>query len=356
MSKRHDFISQHRTKKTGLPPGTLSAPESGTDQPAVVTIMNYSADTFEEVEVKDIKTLSSHIHPSKVTWINIDGVHDVRVIEEVGRLFNIHSLTLEDIMNTDQRPKYEDYDDYDVMTLKMLYYDRKVKSEQLTIILLKGVVLTFQELLGKDAFDPIRSRIRTSKGRVRKMGADYLAYALIDSVVDSYFNILDKVGLILDKADEELRINPDQKTLHALYDLKREILLLRRAVGPMRELITNVDRSESPRITEHTYVYFRDVMDHSVRVVETADVFRDMVGGMMDIYHSTLSNRMNEVMKVLTSISTIFIPVTFIAGVYGMNFQFMPELNKKWGYPAVMIIMITVIITLFFYFRRKRWI
>jgi magnesium transporter len=356
MSRYSELISKARLKKTGLPPGTLQTSEQA-ERPAVqITIIQYNETEWKEKKVATVDELPAMLNDSFVSWINIDGVHDSTIIERIGKVFKIHPLTLEDIMNTDQRPKYEDYDDYDVVMLKMLYLEEKLKSEQLTVLLMKNTVLTFQEIQGKDAFDPVRLRIRSGKGRIRKVGADYLAYALIDSIVDSYFNILDGVGTSVDKLDEELRLAPTQATLHKLYHLKREMIFLRKSVWPMRELISTMERTESPRISESTYVYFRDVLDHSVRVMETSDVFRDIVGGMMDIYHSTISNKMNEVMKVLTSISTIFIPVTFIAGVYGMNFKYMPELNTKWGYFAVMLFMAGIIISLFVYFRRKRWI
>lgn len=352
----YKIITKQRLKKTGSPPGTLAVNEASTKGNVEIALIQFSESSYEEHKISSGTDLSSYTSKPGICWINVDGVHDPEIVEYIGKQFNIHPLTLEDIMHTDQRPKFEDYDEYDVFMLKMLYFDGKLKSEQLTIILLDRIVLTFQEVKGKDTFDPVRQRIRIGKGKIRKAGADYLAYTLLDSVVDSYFHILDTIGASIDDVDEELRVSTSQATFHKLYNLKREMIFLRKAVGPTREMIANVERSESPRIAEHTYVYLRDVHDHSIRVMETADVFRDIVGGMMDIYHSSVSNKMNEVMKVLTSISTIFIPVTFIAGVYGMNFQYMPELNQKWAYPLVMILMGVVILSLFIYFRRKKWI
>lgn len=348
-----NLITRQRVNKTGLPPGHLDHLMAG-NVPVVISLMQFNDQEFKEQQIS-VAQLPSLMRSDMVSWVNVDGVHNAAIIEEFGRLFKIHPLTLEDIMNTDQRPKHEDYDDYDAVVLKMLYYDEKVKSEQLTIILMNNIVFTFQEIAGKDAFDPVRTRIRSGKGRVRKMGADYLAYALLDSIVDSYFNILDTVGSQIERLDEELTENPSHSTLKALYSLKREMIFLRKAVWPLRELVANLERADSTRISEATGLYLRDVLDHSVRVIETADVYRDMVGGMMDIYHSTLSMRMNEVMKVLTAISTIFIPVTFVAGVYGMNFENMPELRTKWGYPLVMAVMLIIMLTLFIYFKRKRW-
>ncbi len=352
----YKIITKQRLNRSGLPPGTLSPKDDAGRQAIEISLIQFSETHWLEEKITPGQDLKKLLNNPGVTWINIDGVHDPDIVDYIGKQFDIHPLTLEDIMNTDQRPKFEDYDTYDVMMMKMLYFDGKLKSEQLSIILFDRVVLTFQEIKGKDAFDPVRQRIRSGKGKIRKQGADYLAYSLLDSVIDSYFHILDLIGSSIDDVDEELRLSTSQETFQRLYMLKREMIFLRKAVGPTREMISNIERGESPRITEHTYVYLRDVLDHSIRVMESADVFRDIVGGMMDIYHSTVSNKMNEVMKVLTSISTIFIPVTFIAGVYGMNFEYMPELAREWAYPAVMVLMGTIILTLFIYFRRKRWI
>jgi magnesium transporter len=286
----------------------------------------------------------------------VDGIHDVALIEKIGKHFNIHPLTLEDIVNTNQRPKFEDYDNYVVAIMKMIYYDTELRSEQLSVVLMEGMVISFQEVYGGDAFDLIRTRIRQGKGRIRKMAADYLAYALIDAVVDCYFTILEKIGDKIEVLEEELISDPTKETMQQLHHMKREMIFVRKAVWPMRELINNLERSETELIRPSTDVYLRDVHDHTVRVIDTVETYRDLISGMMDIYLSSVSNRMNEVMKVLTIITTIFVPVTFIAGIYGMNFDYMPELHSKWGYPLTWAVMIAIIVSLLVYFRKKKWL
>jgi magnesium transporter len=239
--------------------------------------------------------------------------------------------------------------------MKMFSYRKCISSEQLAVVLFENCVISFQEVQDGDVFDPIRDRIKTAKGRIRRFGSDYLAYALIDTIVDSYFIILDDIGDKITSIDESLTTDPQDQTLRDLHELKREMIYLRRSVWPLRELINNMQRSENSLIKESTGIYLRDVYDHTIRVIETVDTYRDMIAGMMDIYHSIMSNRMNEIMKVLTIISTIFIPVTFIAGVYGMNFDYMPELRSKYGYIGVWILMISIMGSLVVYFRKKKW-
>ncbi|CAN5450164.1 magnesium/cobalt transporter CorA [soil metagenome] len=291
-----------------------------------------------------------------VKWINVDGIHDAALVEKIGKHFNIHPLTLEDIVNTNQRPKFEDYDNYVVSIMKMIYYDTELHSEQLSVVLMQGMVISFQEADGGDAFDLIRTRIRNGKGKIRKMGADYLAYALIDAVVDCYFSILEKIGDKIELLEDELMLDPTKETMLQLHHMKREMIFVRKAVWPMRELINNLERSETELINPSTDIYLRDVHDHTIRVIDTVETYRDLLSGMMDIYLSSVSNKMNEVMKVLTIITTIFVPVTFIAGVYGMNFEFMPELHSHWGYMGTWGIMLSIIISLIFYFRKKKWL
>lgn len=298
----------------------------------------------------------SNIKPGMVQWINVDGIHNVELIDSIGKHFKIHPLTLEDVVNINQRPKFEDYDNYVVSIMKMIYYDTELHAEQLSIVLMEGMVISFQEVDGGDAFDLIRNRIRQGKGRIRKMGADYLAYALHDAVVDCYFNILEKIGDKIELLEEELINEPTKETMRQLHHLKREMIFVRKAVWPMRELINNMQRSENELITSSTDIYLRDVHDHAIRVIDSVETFRDLLSGMMDIYLSSVSNRMNEVMKVLTIITTIFVPVTFIAGVYGMNFDNMPELHSRWGYSITWAVMLAMMITMVIYFRKKRWL
>lgn len=342
--------------KTGAPPGTIVYSGEVHTSKVKITLIEYNETEFIEKEYFDISDCINNFDPTMVKWINVDGVHDVTMIEKIGRQFNIHPLTLEDIANTNQRPKFEDYDTYLVSIMKMLYYDGELHSEQLSVLLTEGIVISFQEAQGGDAFDLIRNRIRQGKGRIRKMGADYLAYALIDAVVDCYFAILEKIGDRIELIEDGLIANPDKETMRQLHDMKREMIFVRKAVWPMRELINNMERSETELIKQGTDIYLRDLHDHAVRVIDTVETYRDLLSGMMDIYLSSVSNRMNEIMKVLTIITTLFVPVTFIAGVYGMNFENMPEIHSKWGYTSIWIIMLSIIISLLIYFRNKKWL
>lgn len=341
--------------KTGAPPGTVVYSGKDTTEKVKITLIEYNDTQFIEKNFYDFSECLESVDPNMVKWINVDGIHKVELIEMIGKHFNIHALTLEDIVNTNQRSKFEDYDTYVVSIMKMIYYDDEIRSEQLTVILMEGMVISFQEIHGGDAFDMIRNRIRQGKGRIRKMGADYLAYALLDAVVDCYFTILEKFGDRIELLEEELMEEPTKQTLKQLHFMKREMIFLRKAVWPMRELINNLERSETELIKPSTDIYLRDLHDHAVRVIDTVETFRDLLSGMMDIYLSSVSNRMNEVMKVLTIITTIFVPVTFIVGVYGMNFDFMPELHSKWGYPLTWFVIIVTIGSLLIYFRRKKW-
>jgi magnesium transporter len=323
-----------------------------------LSVISYDQVNLQEKVINKVEEVFSFRNKPSVTWLNIDGVHQIEMLEQVGQHFGLHPLVLEDIASTSQRPKMEDFDDYIFVVLRMLRFDEKeneTKTEQISLLLGPDFVISFQEKEG-DVFDSIRERIRNNKGRIRKMGADYLAYALIDAVVDNYFMILEKLGETIEEIEEKLVTNPTSETLHTLHDLKREMVFLRKSVWPLREVINRLERSESPLINKSTYVYLRDVYDHTIQVIDAVETFRDMLSGMLDIYLSSVSNRMNEVMKVLTIIATIFIPLTFIAGIYGMNFRYMPELEQAWSYPTILILMLIMAIVMLVYFRRKKWI
>jgi magnesium transporter len=283
----------------------------------------------------------------------------VEVLEELNTCFRLHPLVLEDILNTDQRPKMEDYGDYLYIVLKTLFMagnlGDEVESEQVSLILGRNFVLSFQEK-ENPLFEPIRERLRSGKGRLRKMGPDYLVHAVLDAIIDHYFVVLEKLGEKIEFLEEEVVIQPTPSTLQAAHQLKREMIFLRKAVWPLREVIDSLERGESYLIKESTVIYLRDIYDHTIQVIDNIETFRDMLSGMMDIYLSSISNRMNEIMKVLTLIATIFIPLTFIVGSYGMNFKYMPELSWPWGYPLVMALMLVVAIFMLIYFRRKKWI
>ncbi|MBE0515870.1 MAG: magnesium/cobalt transporter CorA [Methanophagales archaeon] len=352
------LLIKRRSKKSGLPPGTLIHIGEKKAEKVRISIIDYDETHFQEKEAKTVEECFPFKDKPTVTWINIDGLHDVEIIEKIGKHFGLHPLLLEDILNTEQRPKMEDFESYIFIVLKMLYYEEEaheIEAEQVSLILGSNFVLSFQEREG-DVFKFIRERIRNGKGRIRKAGADYLAYALVDAIVDHYFIILEKLGEKIESIEEELVTNPLPETLQTIHHLKKELIFLRKSVWPVREVINVLERGGSALIHESTGIYLRDVYDHTIQVIDSIETFRDMVAGMLDIYLSSVSNKMNEVMKVLTIIATIFIPLTFIAGIYGMNFEYMPELGWRWGYPVVWLFIGAVVITMVFYFRRKKWI
>jgi magnesium transporter len=355
--KKHKLI-RRRSKKSGLPPGTLVYLGEKKVEQVRISYIDYDEQSYQEKQVSKIEECFPFKATPTVSWINIDGLHEVEILEKLGRQFELHPLMLEDILNMDQRPKYEDFDKHIFIVLKMLSFDNEtqsVESEQVSLVLGENFVISLQERVG-DVFDPIRERIRNAKGRIRKLGPDYLMYSLLDAIVDNYFGILEKLGDKIEAMEEELVGEPTQKTLQQIHYLKKEMIYLRRSVWPLRELISGMERSESPLIEDSTDAYLRDLYDHTIQVIDTMESFRDMVSGMLDTYLSSLSNRMNSIMKVLTIIATIFIPLTFVAGVYGMNFKYMPELNSRWGYPVVWLVMLIIAGAMLIYFKRKKWL
>jgi magnesium transporter len=350
--------TKRMSHKAGLPPGSLVHIGKRKVDKTRITIMDYDEGQFQEKEAKTIEECFPFKDTPTVTWVNIDGVHDVGTVEKIGLHFGVHPLVLEDIVNTGQRPKMEDFEDYIFLVVKMLTYDSKegkINAEQVSILLGPHFVISFQELQG-DVFDPIRDRIRNNKGRIRKAGADYLAYALLDAIVDGYFSVLENMGERIEVLEDKVIVSPTSQTLQVINGLKREMILLRRSVWPLREVIGALDRGGSSLIHESTGTYLRDVYDHTIQVADTIDSYRDMIAGTRDTYLSSLSNRMNEVMKVLTIIATIFIPITFIAGIYGMNFEWIPELGWRWSYFVVWGVIVAVAGTMIAYFRKKSWI
>jgi len=347
-----------RSSKTGLPPGTPVFVGEEAEGPVRITIIDYDEENFQEIEAETVEDCYPFKEDPSVTWINVDGIHQVDVIEKLGQCFNLHPLIQEDILNTEQRPKMEDHGDYLFIILRMVTFNEELRDidvEQVSLILGAHYVISFQEKEG-DIFEPIRDRIRNAKGRIRKMGADYLAYSLMDTVVDNYFIDLERLGEIIEEMEEILIGNPKPETLRDIHKLKREMIYLRKSVWPLREVISSLERGEFALIRKSTRIYLKDIYDHTIQVIDTVETFRDMLSGMHDTYLSSISNRMNEVMKVLTIIATIFIPLTFIAGIYGMNFEFMPELKWKSGYFIVLGIMIVIVGFMLFYFRRKKWL
>jgi magnesium transporter len=357
MRKGRSLIRKRR-EKVGLPPGTLvHLGEKRTEKP-LITLINFNESTLDIREVASAEECAPFLSEDTVTWINVDGLHQTDLVEKFGAFFQVHPLALEDILNTDHRPKMEDYDAYVFLVLKMLFYEEaegEVQAEQVSLILGQNYVLSFQEQRG-DVFDGIRERLRTNKGRLRKSGPDYLAYALLDAIVDSYFGILEKISDQIEVMEEALVFDPTPGTLQRIHHFKREMILLRKSVWPLREVISGLQREDTPLVGKTTGIFLRDVYDHTIQVVDTVETFRDIISGMLDLYLSSMSNRMNEIMKVLTIMATIFIPLTFIVGVYGMNFAYMPELKWHWGYFGIWGIMVGIAVVMIFFFKRKKWL
>lgn len=346
------------SETVGLSPGTLvHIGDKKTDE-VRLSLIDYGAAHFQEKRIETVDESFPSKDESSVTWINIAGLHDLNVIEKVGKHFDLHPLILEDIVNTGQRPKMEDYEGYLFAVLKMLRYDQKedqVNAEQVGLVVGPNYLLSFQES-PEDVFDPVRERLRKGKGRIRKAGSDYLAYALVDAIVDEYFLILETVGEKIEFMEEELVAHPTPQTLQRIHDMKREMIFFRKQVWPLRELVGALSKGESPLVHESTSIYLRDVHDHTIQIIDTIESFRDMLSGMFDIYLSTISNKMNEIMKVLTIIATIFIPLTFVAGIYGMNFRYMPELEWRWGYFMAWGVMLVIVLLLLSFFKKRKWL
>lgn len=350
-------LVKKRSKKVGFPPGTIVHIGNKRTEKTKITIVDYNEEQFQEKEAKSIKECFPYKDKPIVTWINIDGVHEVKIIEELGKNYNFHPLILEDIVDTDQRPKIKDFGDYIFIILKMHYYDKEnneIKIEQVSLIFGKNYVISFQEREG-DVFDSIRERIRNNIGRIRKARADYLIYALMDAIIDNYFTILEKLGEETEDLEAKVIKNPVPANLQIIYRLKSELIFLRKSVWPLREVISILEKGESALIDKSTNIYLRDIYGHTIQVMDTVETLRDVISGTLEVYLSSVSNRMNEIMKVLTIIATIFIPLTFIVGIYGMNFQYMPELKWVWSYPVVLLGMLIIGIIMVFYFRRKKW-
>ena len=349
-------LVQKRSKKTGLPPGTLVHIGERKSEHVTVTVFRYSTTSCKELHVEQVDQLSPPADES-VIWINVGGVHKVEMVETLGKQFSLHPLLLEDVTNTDQRPKLDDYEAYIFLVMKMLSLtDRKdIAVEQVSFVLGKNYVISFQEN-GTDVFQPVRERLRGGKGRLRQSGADYLLYALVDAIVDQYFAVLELSGEQIEAVQQAVVDDPKPETLNEIHALKRQLLFVRRAVWPLRDVMTNLSRSDCPFLQHPTKVFFRDVYDHVVQIVDTIEILREMVSASLDIYLSSVSYRLNAIMRVLTVITTIFMPLSFIASIYGMNFEYMPELRSPWGYPLVLGVMAAVGMGMLVLFRNKRWL
>jgi magnesium transporter len=342
----------------GTPPGTLVPASEKKSAKSRISLIAYDQNHYLKKEIESIEEALPLKDSPAVTWINIDGLHDIALIESIGIQFGIHPLTQEDIVNIGQRPKAEDFDDYIYIVFKMLSYRDgmdQIESEQVSLVLGSNFLISFQEVPG-DVMAPVRERIEKGKGRIRRAGCDYLAYALIDAVVDHYFFVLEAFGEKIEDLEAELLSDPTPNSLQHLYAMKRDVIFFRKQVWPIRELLNRLVKEESPLIDKSVDVFISDVYDHTIQIIDTIESFRDLMAGLLDIYLSTISNRMNAIMKMLTIMATIFIPLTFIAGIYGMNFDYMPELKWHWAYPALWVIFISIFVGMLAWFKHKKWL
>lgn len=351
-------IFRPRRKSPGLSPGTLIYTGDQVTPAPRVTMIDYDEHRVVEKELVRLDDCIPFKDAQTVTWINVDCATEPGLLENFGRVMGFHALMLEDILNTDQRPKFEDYGSQIYMVAKMLEFDiqkGEIQIEQISIILGENYLISFGEHAG-DFFDPLRERIRKSLGRVRKLGSDYLAYAILDIIVDHYFLVLEKLGEKIENLEEKVISNPLPDTVRAIHDIKREMIFVRKSVWPLREVVTSLQRSESGLVRDSNAAYFRDLQDHIMQVTEGVDTFRDLLNGMLDSYYSTMTTRTNSVMKVLTLFSAIFMPLTFIAGIFGMNFKHFPELDWRYGFQGTLALMVIVIIAMVGIFKWKKWL
>ena len=329
--------------------------EEDLNQPVILELISYTPADHVRFDLKKVEELIPKIQPESVNWINLDGLTDSSIIEKLQNHFCFHALMIEDILN-DQRPKSEEYEDYLYFTLKMLHSIEgdKIEYEQISFVLGTNYLISFQEKAG-DLFDPFRERIRLDQGRVRRKKADYLLYRLIDIIVDNYYVVLDNIGDQIEEIEERIHTNSSERAFQKIQAIKKELIFLRKAVYPLREALSKVVKGETSFVEEENLRYFADVYDHTVHLIDSLDTYKDLTSSLMDIHINTMNTKMNEVMKLLTIITTIFIPLSFIAGIYGMNFDVMPELRWAYGYPSVLVAMAVVVAGMLYFFKRKRW-
>jgi magnesium transporter len=351
-------VSKRQKKPAGSSPGSVVYVGVDKDTPVTVTRVRYAPDTYEPARVVPPNECRPDTSSSGVVWYTVDGVHNVDILKTLGENFSLHPLVVEDIGNTTQRPKLEGFDGYYFLAAKMITYDArfsKLRSEHVSIVFGRGFVVLFLQDPG-DLFAPVRQRLEAGKGRIRASGSDYLVYALVDAIVDYYFNVLEELGERVEKLEDDVVVNPTVTTLRAIHHVKRELIALRRSIWPMREVVNALIRDESPLVSPDVKIYLRDLYDHTVHVIDSVETMRDIITGTLDVYLSSVSNRLNQVMKVLTAVSTIILPMTLISGIYGMNFEHMPELEWKYGYFLIVGVMATICVTLFIRFKRAGWL
>ena len=346
------------SEKAGLPAGELVHVGEVHDIKSTITVLDYDKENMLVQQSASVQELLAYKGTDSVTWVIIEGLADTDLIKDLGQAFNIHPLVLEDILNTHQRPKLDDFDEYLYLVLKRFEVTGKefsVYQEQISLLLFSNILFTFKEKRD-DLFGPVITRLQAEKGRIRAQSTDYLAYIVLDTIVDGYFALQDSLDLFADDIEEKLLEHPGPALLTRIQQVKRELIFVRKSLSPLREMLAGLERSDSDLLSEKTHIYLRDVYDHAIRVIESVDSYRDLITGMLEIYLSSVSNRLNEIMKVLTVFSTIFIPLTFLTGIYGMNFQNMPELKWPWSYPILWGVFISIPVTLLIYFRKRKWL
>jgi len=345
------------TKTVNQIPGTMTYVGSKESAETKLDVIDYNLENYERFTSASTEDAFKFVDEDRITWFNIDGLSNVQEIEKLGEHYELHPLVMEDIVNTGQRPKVEEYEDYLFIVAKMLYYKNgNIENEHISMIVGRNYVLTFQESDG-DVFNPVRERLETGKGRIRSRSADYLMFALLDSIIDNYFLVIDDISDRIEEMEASLFINkPNDNVAQEIQELKQTILRIRRSVFPLREVVSRLEKMETPLIENNTINFIRDLHDHIVQISEHIDIYREMIWGLMDLYMTTISNKMNEVMKVLTIMASIFIPLTFIAGIYGMNFEYIPELQWKYSYFVLWGFMIIIFLLMLYYFKRKKWL
>ncbi len=356
--KNKKIIKQKNSTKKGKPPGSLIYMGPRKDVPITIDLIQYNAENYTEKSLNEFSKKIQLQDESLITWLDIKGLHDISLIEKIGKSASIHSLTLEDLLNVNQRPKIDFFDSYILLIVQILKYDKttdSVESEQLSIILSEKFVITFLEG-PSEIFDNLKSRMQSSSGKIRNSSSDHLAYSILDMVIDEYYEVVEKIGERIEKVEEQLIIQARKLAIQDIYEIKRELIDLRKSILPIREIITKLEKTDSPLIYEKTRIYLRDLYDHEIQIIETIEQYRDLTSGLADMYLSSVSNKMNEIIKVLTILSSIFIPLTFIVGVYGMNFKNMPELEWHYGYYISLVMMFLLAILMLLYFRWRKWL
>ncbi|QNU65975.1 magnesium/cobalt transporter CorA [Ruminiclostridium herbifermentans] len=350
-------IIKSRSKNRGLPPGSLVYIGDKKRDKTLISLIEYDEEFFEQRELKLDDLSELDYNRKTVKWINVEGLYQIDILSRIGEVFDIHPLAMEDILNTDHRPKIEYYDKYMYISAKMLFYnskDNEFNIEQISFILGSNYIISFSER-DIDVFEPVIKRLQQGMIRERKLSADYLLYCLLDIIVDDYFNVLECISETIEAAEDDMINHTSDKTLITINKLKRQVLFMHKGVWPLRDVLSSLGRGDSHLIKEATEIYIRDLYEHVVQVMDTTETLRDILSGMMDVYLSSTSNRMNEIMKVLTIISTVFMPLSFIVGVYGMNIPNMPELSWRWMYPALWLVMLSIAGTMLYYFKKKKW-